>query len=262
MSVEIVQMNCLDKRYYIGEDLVDIVVTSPPYNLGINYVEYVDKVPDEEYFFFLENVFKKIARVMRDGGSFFLNVGGSNKYPWRHLDIANIARKFFVLQNEIVWVKSISIGDESHGQFKPINSNRYLNGLHEHIYHFTKNGDVVLDRKAIGVPFADKSNIKRWKGNGQDLRCRGNVWFIPYETIQSKKEKGNHPAIFPEQLVEWCIRLHGYDKYTVVWDPFAGSGTTLAVAQKLGVNAVGHEIDGEYVAYCKKRLGQGGSNEN
>ena len=63
---------------------------------------------------------------------------------------------------------------------------RYLNHTHEHVFHFTKEGAVPLDRLAVGVPFKDKSNIARW-GHARDRRCAGDVWFIPYETIRSNR---------------------------------------------------------------------------
>jgi site-specific DNA-methyltransferase (adenine-specific) len=103
----------------------------------------------------------------------------------------------FFLQNTIHWIKSIAVEDrkgdlKSHGHFKPINSKRFLNDCHEWVFHFTKTGRVELDRLAIGVPYQDKSNIARWSHtSGSDLRCRGNTWFIPYETIQSR-EKNDH----------------------------------------------------------------------
>ena len=96
----------------------------------------------------------------------------------------------------------------SAGHFKPINSKRYVTDCHEFVFHFTKSGDVPLDRLAIGVPYQHKSNISRWgHTEGRDLRCRGNTWFIPYETIQRRKKERPHPATFPVQLAEWCIRI-------------------------------------------------------
>ncbi len=250
--IEVYNEDCVSVLRRLEDESVDLFVTSPPYNLGIKYNSHNDEMDEVEYRILLLDVFFEINRVMKNNGSFFLNAGGTNKDPWRHYEIAVWAKKYFVLQNEIVWVKSISIENDSYGHFKPINSPRYLNHTHEFIYHFTKSGNVEINRKSIGVPFMDKSNINRWKGT-EDLRCRGNSWFIPYETIQAKDEKGGHPAIFPKQLVEWCIKLHGYNPETVVCDPFMGTGTTLIVAESLGVKGIGIEIDSGYVEYFKKR---------
>ena len=111
-----------------------------------------------------------------------------------------------MLQNHIVWAKSLSVGDETYGPFKPITSERFLNNTFEDIFHFTKSGHVPLHRRAIGVPFKWKSNIARF-GHTEDRRCKGNIWFIPYAPVQSKAGKHNHPAIFPVALVEHAIKL-------------------------------------------------------
>jgi site-specific DNA-methyltransferase (adenine-specific) len=112
---------------------------------------------------------------------------------------------------------------------------------------------VKINRTAIGVPYVDKNNLKR-KSDSLDLRCRGNCWHIPYETINSKRQKGNHPAVFPEKLVEFCIKLAGYNNDTIVCDPFLGSGTVLMVAQRFGLNGLGIEIDKNYFEHTCEQL--------
>jgi site-specific DNA-methyltransferase (adenine-specific) len=163
-------------------------------------------------------------------------------------------RAIFRLQNAIIWVKSISIGEESFGHFKPVNSQRYLNHLYEHVFHFTKTGETPLDRLAVGVPFKDKSNIARW-GHTEDRRCGGDVWFIPYRTIRSKSQRDHHPSPFPVELAERCIKLHcppvsgepdAAGARGMVLDPFLGVGSTLLAAQRLGYCGVGIEIDASY----------------
>jgi site-specific DNA-methyltransferase (adenine-specific) len=197
-------------------------------------------------------------------------------------------RDLFVLQNTIHWIKSIAI-DEARGQtghadphltplpegeadakrqvrapvnaktrghFKPISSRRFLNDCHEYIFHFTKTGRVEIDRLALGVPYQDKSNISRWRHTGgSDVRCRGNTWFIPYETIQSRAKERPHPATFPVQLAEWCIKLHGASRVQTMLDPFLGIGNSAIAAQRCGVKKfIGFEIDEIYLAEARRRL--------
>ena len=69
--------------------------------------------------------------------------------------------------------------------------------LHEYIFHFTKIGNVKLDKLQIGVTYQDKTNIGRWKTATEDRRDRSNVWFIPYPTIEEARA---HPAVFPIKL--------------------------------------------------------------
>ena len=144
--------------------------------------------------------------------------------PWVPFEVAEVLRPIFTLQNVIHWVKSIAVAKEdvgdygaivsdvAIGHYKPINSSRFVNDCHEYIFHFTKSGNVSLDRLAIGVPYQDKSNVKRWKAAKEGISCRGNTWFIPYETIQSRIKERPHPATFPPRLPEMCIQLHGLYK--------------------------------------------------
>ena len=111
-------------------------------------------------------------------------------------------------------------------------------------------------RLAIGVPFKDKSNIAR-RGHARDLRCRGNTWFIPYDTVQSKAAKFHHPSTFPVALPRWCIRLHGRDDASVL-DPFMGTGTTLVAAELEGASGIGIEMDADYVDIARRRLAEAG----
>lgn len=248
----------LGMQKYLKTGEVDVVVTSPPYNIGIQYNKYNDNMPKEEYLDWLENIAVEIKRVLADDGSFFLNVGGKPSDPWIPLDVAERMRKHFVLQNVIHWVKSIAIekkfaencsaieGDIAVGHYKPISGKRFLHDNHEYIFHFTKTGKVELDRLAIGVPCQDESSVGK--------RCRGNTWFIPYETIWSREKQRPHPSTFPVALPEMCIKLHGLNKTKLVLDPFMGIGTTTVACMRLNVGVVGFEIDEEYMKTAVERL--------
>ena len=248
----IVQGDCLKQIKRLPDACADIIITSPPYNIGLSYNSYDDTMPRLQYLKWLARLSEQLDRILKEDGSFFLNVGGTGADPWLTHEIASAFRHEFILQNNIIWVKSISIDEESFGHFKPINSPRFLNNNYEHIFHFTKTGTNTIDRLAVGVPFTDKSNISRW-GHTRDKRCAGNVWHIPYKTVLSKTQKFNHPASFPEELPIRCMKLHGGDNLTVI-DPFLGSGTTLAAAEQLGHYGTGFEIDADYIETCVARI--------
>ncbi len=260
-------MDCLEGMQRCLEDReVDVVVTSPPYNIGVKYRKYDDTAPREEYLNWVERVGVEVKRVLKDDGSFFLNMGHKPSDPWVPWEVAFRLRRHFVLQNVIIWVKSIAIqkedvgdypnvrGDIAVGHFKPIPGNRFLNDNFEYIFHFTKGGDVELDRLAIGVPYQDKTNIGRWKAATKDLRCRGNTWFIPYETIMDREKERPHPSTFPPKLPEMCIKLHGLKRVKLVLDPFMGLGNTAVAATRLGVDWIGFEIDEYYADIAEKRV--------
>jgi site-specific DNA-methyltransferase (adenine-specific) len=244
--------DCLTALPALAAESVDVIVTSPPYNLGINYRHYKDRRAEQDYLDWLLQVATELRRVMRPEGSFFLNIAGSSTAPWMPFELIVRLRDLFFLQNHITWIKSIAINGDSVGHYKPVGGERFLHHNHEHIFHLTLTGSVRLARLAIGVPFKDKSNIAR-RGHAQDLRCRGNTWFIPYDTVQSKAEKFHHPSTFPLALPRWCIRLHGA-KQPVVLDPFMGSGTTVLAASLEGGRGIGIELDPSYMAVAHERL--------
>ena len=129
------------------------------------------------------------------------------------------------------------------------------------VFHLTKSGDVPLERLAVGVPYADKSNIARWNHTrGSDQRCRGNNWFVPYQTIKSRANQRPHPATFPVQLAQWCIKIHGKNSELSVLDPFLGIGNAALAAHQCGVKQfVGIEIDEEYLGVARWRIGTANS---
>ena len=242
-----------------GRHSVDVVVTSPPYNLGIRYRTYDDGKPKGEYLDWTGRWVRAVAGVLPPDGSLFLNVGAKPKDPWTALDVAQAARPHIELQNIIHWVKSIAIekslagtrsglaDDLAVGHYKPINSDRFLNDCHEFVFHFSPGGHTPIDRRAVGVKYQDKSNITRWDRAGSDLRCRGNTWFLPYETIQSRDRERPHPATFPWRLPAYCLRLHGLTRVGLAADPFLGLGSSAVACARLGVNFAGIEIDRHYL---------------
>lgn len=129
---------------------IDCVITSPPYNLDIKYSKYKDNMSRDDYLVWFGKVSKEIKRVLKDKGHFFLNVGSINSDPYVAMDVCSVVRKEFVLQNNFTWVKHIAVHDKGYGQYKPISSKRYTSNTTESIFHFTKDGNVHVDRLAIG----------------------------------------------------------------------------------------------------------------
>lgn len=257
--------DCIEVMERMHAASVDVIVTSPPYNLGIRYNKYQDSLSQSDYLRWTTAWATAAARVLRPAGSLFLNVGTRPSDPWTALDVAQAIRARLQLQNIIHWVKSIAIDRElagvganlqrdlAVGHYKPINSNRYLNDCHEFVFHFTLAGETELDRLALGVPYQDRSNIGRWRAAADGVRCRGNTWFIPYETIQRRDRDRPHPATFPARLPEQCLKLHGLSRITMAMDPFTGLGSTAVACARLGVNFEGCDVDETYLAEAVER---------
>lgn len=256
--------DCLAGMADLAAESVDVVVTSPPYNLDIDYTHFRDDAPRVDYLKWSCQWAAEVRRVLKPEGSFFLNVGAAPANPLLPHQLVLALQPLFCLQNTIHWIKSVTVQprrapEVSVGHFKPINSRRYLTDCHEYVFHLTKSGEVPLDRLAIGVAYADKSNITRWahtRGVKRDRRCRGNNWFISYETIQHRDRQRPHPATFPARLAEWCFRLHGLREGLVALDPFLGIGHAASAAAACGVERfIGFEIDPGYFAEARSRLG-------
>jgi site-specific DNA-methyltransferase (adenine-specific) len=292
-KIDLRHEDCTKGMSRLKNESVDLVVTSPPYNLGISYGKYSDRQDRRSYLDWCNEWAGQVRRVLRSDGSFFLNIGAAPSNPMLPHEIVMTLRDLFMLQNTIHWIKSIAIDNveerttapdphryllsappsrdpnpdakrpvriegsvKTFGHFKPINSQRFLNDCHEYIFHFTKSGRVGLNRLALGVPYQDKSNVARWSHTrGKDQRCRGNTWFVPYETIQSREKERPHPATFPVQLAEWCIKLHGALRVRSMLDPFLGIGNSAVAAQRCGVKKfLGFEIDDAYLSEAKQRI--------
>jgi site-specific DNA-methyltransferase (adenine-specific) len=266
--------DCLDFMGKLEKEqpplLVDVIVTSPPYNINKEYGYYHDDKQEKEYLYWLYQVSQKSFSILKENGSFFLNIAGTPSDQFLPFDVAKKFKEAgYKLQNTIHWIKSISFEEEDVGRsngtarnnhdnssfaighFKPIVSDRFLTDSHEYIFHFTKTAKVKLDKLAIGVPYQDKTNIGRWKSAKQDRRDRGDTWFIPYPTINESRP---HPAVFPVKLPYLCIKLHGVRDDLLVYDPFMGIGTTALACLALKVNYLGTEIDEEYIKIARENI--------
>ena len=217
--------DCLDVFKQLEPHSVDVIVTSPPYNIGIQYSRYQDALSPAEYLEWTDTWVAAATRVLKPEGSLFLNVGAKPSDPWTALDVVagGAAAPASCRTSFTGSSRSPSTGrrpapragltrDLAVGHYKPINSDRFLNDCHEFIFHLTPHGATSLDRLALGVPYQDQSNIARWRGGSGGVRCRGNTWFIPYETIQHRDRDRPHPATFPTRLPEQCLRLHGLER--------------------------------------------------
>ena len=224
----------------LEDNSIDLIVTSPPYNRGKTYSSdfgefHNDKMDEEEYLDFLTEVWRECYRVAKDSAIFFLNIGDSANDQGKSERVAKAAEKAsWIRLQDIVWIKSI-LGK---GHFTPSGGSRRLNNIWEHVYLFVKDKKKYqINPKAIGIPYADKSNIGRYSES--DLRDAGNVWLIGYEKTTGATIKKGHEAPFPIGLPYRCIKL--VPNVKKVLDPFGGTCSTLAACHKLDIEGIAYE---------------------
>lgn len=227
----------------VRDNSIAVCVTSPPYfrkkKYEIQYSAY------QEYRDYLKQVWREVQKKLKDSGLLFVNIGNSFDNQLKSAEIArDVTDCGFNLVQTVIWVK---------GHHSPVQGNKHLNHLYEFVFIFSKTQDYSLNRLAIGIPYKDKSNIGRWKVAKRDLRCRGDVWHINYETVQRHSQK-LHDAIFPKQLPEFCIKLASRTRSDTILDPFLGSGTTILAAYELGRSSVGYEVNSEYESVIRTKL--------
>lgn len=218
----------------------DCIITSPPYNFKKNYHGPSDRLPWPIYWKRQRMTGEALLRLARPGGVLFLVAGSNTERPLHSVDIARCYEEAgWILQKRIIWQKS---NEEGKGHFTPLPGPFVLNSMFEDVYLFRKGrARVKLDRLALGVPYSDPTNTTRW-AHGAKTRCRGDIWFIPYKTIQSReKDRGGHEATFPEELAVRCLKLVEWGRTLDVMDPYCGSGTVPVAAARRGHRVVGIE---------------------
>ena len=234
MLNEIHKEDCVAGMKRLPSNSVQIIVTSPPYNVSKPYVTYQDNLDYEDYKEFLKNVFKECFRVLNHSGVMFVNISNCRDNQFKAFDTAYLAREAgFKLIDTILWSKPNP---------RYYNTNRMLTNAYEFVFMFAKSKNYAFDKYAIGVPCIHSDKLK----------CRTNVWWIPKMTFNQFTSFG-HCAMFPVELPGLCIKLCSKEGDTIL-DPFMGAGTTAIAAKILNRKYVGFEICEEYINIAKERL--------
>ena len=227
---------------------VNLVVTSPPYNLDIAYDTHLDNKTYAAYMHWCEGWIRKLYNWVDDDGRVCVNVpfkitppqDSNNNYPISADYIALFQKVGFKFFNQIVWDKGIIPSKTCWGSRESASS-PFVRDPAETILIFYKN---QWKRKN-----ADPGNRKSTVGKNF-YKWTTNVWPMKSE---QKSKVGGHPASFPLDLPTRCIHLFSY-KNDIVMDPFMGSGTTGESAIIEGRNFVGIELSKQYFEFSKSRI--------
>ena len=236
------------------DDSIDIVISSPPYNIRRQYGAYKDSKID--YLEWQINFWNTVCKKMSVAGHVFLNIQPSRKNPLWCYEL--VSALDWTIQNTFIWNKRIEIDGYVRGQGTTSQSKKYICNGWEYVFHLTKKGKTQISQKQSGVGYHPQWAEENAKRFGKTWRPTVNSWHIPYETIghgkiSKDKMKSNHPAIFPKKLVEKCINITGIKKGLIL-DPFVGTGTTCIVAEQMGFQSIGVDINSDYITFATKKL--------
>lgn len=253
MELDIIFNKSCEVMIELPDKSVNLMVTSPPYNIGIDYgnkhvngkiveskgVKYSDNLPEDEYRKMLKNVIDETKRVLKDDGQIWFNI--KNRYDGIQVIPPFWVMDFFegmFLKNLVVW--NFDWGGSTNRRFAP----RY-----EFVFFYTKHKDhYTFNLDEVKIPSLN-FRPDRYK---TQLKNPSDVWRMALVS-GNEIERTGHPAQYPEELIERIILL-GTNEGDVVLDPFMGSGTTAVVAKKLNRHYVGYEIVNKYIEMANERI--------
>ncbi|QPB08407.1 DNA methylase [Synechococcus phage S-H9-2] len=237
---EIICSDSLVALKEMDDESVDIVLTSPPYNYGMEYDTHDDDGDADEYLEKILAVFVECKRVLKSGGRLIINIQPNYKqyFPTHHKITQRMIAEGMIWRGEIIWLKNNLRKLTAWGSWKSP-SCPYLSYPFEFIEVFSKD--------TLKHP-GNKEDIDITKD--EFIKYVNGHWSMAPET---KMKDYGHPAMFPEELVERCLKLFSY-KGDVVLDPFNGAGTTTYVAHKLGRKYIGIDMSKSYCETAELRI--------
>lgn len=248
----------------LNDGMIKLLITSPPYNIG---KEYETKAGIEEYLRGMENFLKEFVRVVAEDGSICWQVGNyvdkGEVYPLDVYYYHMFKSLGLKLRNRIIW-------HFGHG----LHCSKRFSGRYEVILWFTKSNEYIFNLDDVRIP--SKYPGKRYFKGKNKGQLSGNpkgknpedVWEMTIERLiddwertiwdipnvkSNHPEKVNHPCQYPVELVERCV-LALTNEGDIVYDPFAGVGSSLIAALKNNRVAYGTEINSEYVKIGLERI--------
>ncbi len=254
---QLIQGDCLDVLAGIPDNSVHLAFADPPFNIGYEYDVYHDRKDDRSYLDWSKKWISEVARVLRPDGTFWLAIGDEFA---AELKVTAHREVGLNLRNWVVWYYTFGV-----------NCKKKFTRSHAHLFYFTKDAkEFTFNSDQIRVPSArqliyddiranpqgrvpDDTWILRPQDVPEGFAAESDTWYVPRVCGTFKERAGWHGCQMPEQILGRIIRACS-NPGDIVLDPFSGSGTTLAVAKKLGRPYLGIELSADYAAQTRSRL--------
>lgn len=253
--------DCLKLLPKIADGAVDLAFADPPFNIGYKYDKYHDRQEDQDYLDWCAAWIEQLHRILKPTGTFWLAIGDEYAAELKWIATRQIPERF-IMRSWVVWYYTFGV-----------NCTRKFNRSHAHLFQFIKNDKEFTfnaEDPLVRVPSAralvygdSRANPKgrlpddTWVLRPQDapesFQSMEDTWYYSRVAGTFKERQGFHGCQMPEQLLGRIIRVSSNEGDTV-FDPFTGSGTTLAVAKKLGRKFLGTELSQDYARYATERL--------
>ena len=229
----IVLGDCTKELKKIESNTVDLIIADPQYNVGKDYGNKSDKQDFDEYIAFTKEWLTECHRILKKNGTIYIFIG------FRYISYLYQILEKDLKMNFVNWI--------SWHYTQGIGKTKGFSPRHDDILMFSKSASYKFNLDEIRVPQKFYRKVNNMRGANP-----GDVWEVSH-IHYCQKNRQEHPTQKPEALVERMV-LASSSEGDMVVDPFSGSGTTLRVCQQLNRNAVGIEINPEYVEQTKERL--------
>ena len=247
------QRDCIAGMAALKAGSIDLAFADPPFNIGYEYDEYDDRRAADEYFDWSRRWTAEVVRALKPDGTFWLAIG--DEYA-AELKVMLQREHQLTCRSWVVWYYTFGVNCKH--KFSRSHAHLFYMVKHRERFTFNAADPAIRVPSARQLVYADsRANPKgrlpddTWILRPQDIpesfRPDEDTWYFPRVNGTFKERKGWHGCQMPEQLLGRII-LACSRPGEVVLDPFTGSGTTLAVAKKLGRKYVGYELSQEYAA--------------
>jgi DNA modification methylase len=231
--------NCIDVMGSGKIPKADLIFADPPFNIGYKYDVYEDRIAYQDYYDWTVEWMTACCDVLADKGSFWVAIG--DEYA---AEIRMIGRELGLhLRNWVIW--HYTFGQNTKGKFAR---------SHTHLFYFVKDPtDFTFNADAVRT-FSDRQRVYNDKRANPKGRIPDDVWTeFPRVCGTFSEREGWHPCQMPETILARIVRVCS-SPGELVFDPFAGSGTTLVVAKKLNRKYLGTELSKKYARQIERRL--------